>query len=99
MRPERLNWPGRLAGISEGGSRILKEKVLNNFLPSFYFKNVGFKVLYMSFDKFLLAVESGEETCQRTCRLHSRRPKTKILVYIFYDLYVVCLQTLFDLQK
>ena len=40
---ERLNWPGRLAGISEGASRILKEKVLDNFLPSFLFQKCWFQ--------------------------------------------------------
>ena len=35
MCPEMLNWPDRLAGISEDASRILKEKVLDHFLPSF----------------------------------------------------------------
>ena len=41
--PERLNWPGRLAGISEGASRILKEKVLDNFLPWFLFQKCWFQ--------------------------------------------------------
>ena len=31
--PERLNWPGRLAGISEGASRISKLKILDHFSP------------------------------------------------------------------
>ena len=31
--PERLNWPGGLAGISEGASRISKQKILDHFSP------------------------------------------------------------------
>jgi hypothetical protein len=33
--PERLNWPGRLAGVSEGHRGISKKKILDHFSPSF----------------------------------------------------------------
>ena len=33
--PERLNWPGRLAGISEGHRGISKYFFLDHFSPSF----------------------------------------------------------------
>jgi hypothetical protein len=33
--PERLNWPGKLAGISEGAFGISKDFFLDHFSPSF----------------------------------------------------------------
>ena len=45
--PEGLNWPGGLAGISEGASRISKLKILDHFSSSFlsqkcWFQDLGF---------------------------------------------------------
>ena len=34
--PEKLDWPGRLAGISEGDGWISKKKNLNHFSSSFF---------------------------------------------------------------
>ena len=41
--PERLNWPGRLAGISEGARRISKKKSRPFFIIIFKLKNGNFK--------------------------------------------------------
>ena len=41
--PERLNWPGRLAGISEGARWISKKKSRTIFIIIFKLKNGKFK--------------------------------------------------------
>ena len=41
--PERLNWPGRLAGISEGARWISKKKSRPFFIIIFKLKNGNFK--------------------------------------------------------
>ena len=42
--PERLNWPGRLAGISEGAQWISKKKSRPFFIILFMLKNGNFKI-------------------------------------------------------
>ena len=46
--PERLNWPGRLAGISEGARSILKWKILAHFSSSFLSQKWSFQELRVS---------------------------------------------------
>ena len=41
--PLRLNWPGRLAGISEGAWWISKWNIIDHFSPSFLSQNDNFK--------------------------------------------------------
>ena len=41
--PERLNWPGRLAGISEGARWISKKNLDHFFTIIFKLKNGNFK--------------------------------------------------------
>jgi hypothetical protein len=43
--PKRLNWPGRLAGISEGARSISKWKNLDHFSPSFLSQKLLFQEL------------------------------------------------------
>ena len=50
--PERLNWPGRLAGISEGHRGISKYFFLDHFSLSFLAKN-GVKSLQEFFVYYL----------------------------------------------
>ena len=59
ISPERLNWPGRLAGISEGHCGISKYFFLDHFSPSFL-SQISVRI-FIQFFVYCLAIKTYSE--------------------------------------